>query len=327
MIREGLLYSLIKYFLSPQVSESIFALGAMLEKGNSLIKALDSISASTRDGRIREACLVASDRLKQGVAPESVFRELNVFPPYARYILACPMRDNLKGKLLLAQCRTRSASFREFQSLFLPVQTFAIGGLSSMTLLMFVVPQLNEILRNQGLRPSPFLSFLTDGGGFFAELTIICIVIAFVFVFLKWVLDLNSSSDYLNLLNLFTVLDKNERLHVIKFLGSKILYPREYEKIKAFAVNLGAGLNIEDAGERAQLPMYIRWFLTLGNECEDSSEIIQNGRYLLENAYETRRKIMINILEILSVLILGVLFGTIIYTVFSTMIQIMAVAA
>lgn len=310
----------------PQIADAIFMLGTMLENGRSLIEALEAMAFSSRNFRLRDAAFKAADMLKQGNSPETVFRnnEFFVFPPYVRYILACPLDDSIKGRILSSWNREGASHSTDLQSFYYPLQTLVVGMLSSMAIFLFVLPQFKEIMHGLQVQPDPVLKFFFSLDLNFTLVGLSAVgLIAILTIFIKWLIGMKKYGDYVNLLSVLSAVPLEDRSKVLSVLGSRVLFPSQYRSIKTFSGLLESGKTVNDSCELARFPVVLRWFLVMGFESENSTEMLKDGSFLLANAYQGKRKISVNIIEIFCILLMGICFGTLIYAVFSGITQLM----
>lgn len=321
-------------FLNLHISEAVFTLGSLLENGRSLIDAIATIAASTKNSRLRKACLRAGEMLREGNSPHEVFlsHELHVLPTNVRYILGCRLSDKLKGIILTNWGKGRFTETLDFAALFIPIQTFVIGVFGFMSTSMFVLPQFREILWGMRVEPEPILRFFSsfDPGSINGETLLVLLGITgsaiFLFILVKWLFGMRNFTDNINFLTILAAVPHEDRHAVLSVLGSRVLFPAEFMKIKAFAGFLELGKSVNEACELARFPMFLQWFIVMGFESENSTEMLRDGSYLLKNMYKSRWKILFKITEVMVTITLGIAFGALIYAIFSGMAQVLRVA-
>lgn len=312
---------------SDQTSESMFALARLLESGQPMVDALQNIGGSSRNLRLRDASLLASDQLNRGESPENVFRNsaMFVFPPFARYFLSCPVSDEIKGRLMSGWISGQVVFTISPVNLLYPFQTLAIGLLSSTSMVMFVLPQFKEIMLGMRIEAPPVLKFLfwfefsMFSPMFFLVLLLIAAFVGSFFLLVQKVLAIRTITDQIALLSILAAVEKVDRPRVLSLLGSKVLFPVENERIKKLAGALSQGKTPTQACDLAEVPMGLRWFLVMGLESENSGEMLGHGQHLLQNIWAARTELALALLEVTVMIILGIIFGTMIYGVFAGM--------
>lgn len=310
-----------------QTTESVFSLAQILEQGRPLIDALQSVAVSTRKIRLRDAFLIAVDRLKQGISPTEIFssRDLSVIPADVRYILSAPISDRQKGNLIRGMINGRTVFALNYMSFFYPFQTFAIGFLTATSTMLFVLPQFREILLGSGIEPPPLLKFLlgfdfnffSPAIGLFFVGAILLVVVGFLV--LRHLFGLRKIGDYVSFLSILQALPPDERVAVLPVLGSRVLLPARYAGIKKLSSSLASGDSVEQACTSAGLPSYISWFVQIGLTGQNSTEMLEHGCNLLRNNWACRSEIILQMLEVTVVITLGGFFGTLNYAVFESM--------
>lgn len=305
----------------------IFSLGRLLSGGRSLINSLENVAVSSRDLHWRNGLLKAADLLKQGQNPEQVFRnaELYMLPPAVRYILGSPVPERQKGQLITGWVNGQLSFTFNFFTLFYPFQTFAVGTMTAMSLAMFVLPQFREIIMGLRVKLSPFLSMMlgTEGYLFSPMMGILALLIAAIalvfYLVLGRSLNLRVISDYACLLSMLEATDAEFRPEAFKIFGSRILFPSQFTQIKSFAAALSAGKSPAEAGEVSGIPAYINWFISLGLEGKNSTEMLSQGVMLLRESWVDRFEVFMTFLEAFVTVALGSFFGLSIYLVFAVM--------
>jgi type II secretory pathway component PulF len=313
------------------ISEAMFTIGMFLERGRSLINALESVAVSARSYRLRDAAYKAADLLKQGIPPEQVFRSKDffVFPAQIRYILACPLPEELKGKVIVGWYRRKFSLAVDYNAFFYPVMTLAIGILSSIALILFVIPQFREILYGLRIEPTPLLKFFFGADRFSFDLGLVMLMVAFASVLIimvavfRWFFRMRSIGDYINFLNIMASVPSQERLRVIPAICSRVIFASEFQKIRLFSTSIEQGKSIEEAVEHAGFPGFLRWFIGMCFFSENSTEMLNDGSFLLTTLFNSRSKLLMHMIEIMITISFGIFFGTIIYAIFSGMILIL----
>lgn len=317
------------------VEENLFHLGLLLNSGITLSEALKELSDYSGNARIRLASLRAAGMLASGRAPEEVFagNEMRVFTGFARYILAAPVSDKLKGQLL-ANWKRKSNRYIEIgKSLFYCVQSLLIGLFTCMTLFMFVLPQFKEIM--YGLKvvydPEKFnfaLWFINFFGASdmsvlaLAGMLIIAIVGLMIIVGSKFFKTAELIEE-VNLFNLLVAVDYNHRLTALEVMAVSHNFPKSFNRLKTFATSLRQEGDVSIACQKASLNKFLCWFLQLAFTDNSDDRIITQGALLLETRYLCGIEKVTRLAEIFSVLGQGLVFGLIATVVFQLMNQIL----
>lgn len=308
-------------------TEIMFTLAKLLEGGKPMVEALESVAYSCRDARFRDAATQIADRLKNGNPPEEAFasQTLFAFPAYSRYILSCPVTDVLKGRMLSGWLSGQIIFSIPPANIFYPVQTLGVGMITALSTLMFVLPQFSDIMQGMRIEPTPFLKIL-----FMFEisllnplfLALVALSAGTLFVLMtvvKRVMLLREIPDQIVLLSILEAVEVKDRAKALAILGNKTLLPYENSRVKAVAQSLMAGKNIAEACADAQMPVRLSWFLALGMESENSSEMLAQGKEFFKTLFNTRMELLVSFMEVGVVLILGTVFGSMIYGVFEMM--------
>ena len=310
-----------------QKSEIVFTLAKLLEGGKPLPEALESLAFSCRDSQFRDAAMLAVDRLKNGYPPEEAFssQTLFAFPTYCRYILSCPVADELKGKMLAGWLDGRIHFSIPPANIFYPIQTLGIGLLTATSTVMFVLPQFKEIMLSMRIEPTPFLKLLfmfeisLSNPIFLVFLALVGLAIFALRSIIRRLMSLQEIPDQIVLLSILEAVDLKDRAKALALLGNKILLPRESGRAKVVAESLMAGKSIAEACETAQVPVRVSWFLSLGLESENSAEMLGQGKEFFRNLFNTRMELLVSFMEVAVILILGTTFGSMIYGIFEMM--------
>lgn len=308
-------------------SEAMFALAKLLEGGRPLHSALESIAYSCQNYRLRDGMLIASEKIKEGESCEAIFSSVSMFvlPAFARYFLACPIPDRLKGSLMSGWLAGRNVFSIAPVSIYYPLQTLGVGLMSGTSMLIFVLPQFHEIMLGLKIETPWILNFFFNftpspfNPWTISLFLLILLVLAAVFTLARRFLSLRKVNDQIALLSILSSVEPEQRTMALTMLGNEIIFPSEHEKIKTLANAIKSGKTPAEACELAGIPMGLRWFIIMGFESENSSEMLDYGHQLLKNVWNAKIELLVAILEVSVILILGAIFGSMIYAVFSGM--------
>ncbi len=320
-------------FFLDKTSESFFALSQLLASGRPMINSLQNIAASSRSMAIRKAAQKASDLLQQGNTSAEVFRSpaLNVFPAYARYILACPLSDQQKGKLLAGWMNGRVVFDINPLALFYPLQTFAVGVMCSTSLALLVLPQFREIMMGMKVKPPFFFELMQMfeislfNPYFYLFIGFVGAVLLILALCMKRLFTMKKTGDYIALLSILKELPPEDRLKVFSVLGTPVLFQNEHKMLKTFSQELEQGTSLNEACDRAGLPLHLRWFVMMGFESENSSEMLEHGCMLFRSTWVAKMEMVMVVMEIVVMITMGLIFGLMLGSVFSAMNAILAV--
>lgn len=310
----------------------VFNLGILLRDGTSLIQALRQVAINSQHRKIKTSAARAAELLAAGNSCAEVFAgsETRGFPPHARFILASPLEDQLKGHLLSSWQQRYPSAFAFSQHLYYPAQSIAMGFLCVLSLVTFVLPQFREIMLGTGLPLDGISGWIIDtfcgSEGFlmlfFAPVGIAAIL-AMVFYAGKFLFGAYNAYDQLNLFRMLSQIPPAQRFRVLEIMAAPHNFPRLAKPLKAFAKAVNSGESIVPAAEKSGLDGLTSWFLQLSSIDAGSSLILEQGAILLETRVNCGLERAGRLLEVSSVLLQGVLFGAIVFTVFQTMINIM----
>ena len=307
-------------------------LGLLLCNAMPLPQALRQIAVTAEDRKVKVAAARAAELMAAGNPAAEVFArsEMKAFTPQARYILASPLAEDLKGRLLSGWRFNKTSAFAVLQHLYYPAQILLFGMLVVFSLAMFVLPQFREIMMGSGLKPQGVQSWVFK---VFFEYDILAILFTtpVVFIFLlaavffvsKTFFGAYKSFDELNLLRLLKAVPAADRFKVLETMAAPHNFPRLGGQLKTFARAVNNGEQIVPACREAGLDGMMAWFIQLSAGHDENSVILEQGAQLLESRVSCAIERSSRLLEIFSVLLLGLGFGLITWTIFQTMITIM----
>lgn len=322
-------------FKARGIADNIFHLGMLLGENRSLPVALRELAAFSGNSRLKAAAASAAERLAAGQNCEEVFAsgDMGAFGNFARYILAAPMPDKTKGRLL-SSWKRRSGSFVEVSGqLVYCFQSLAIGLLSCVSLIFFVLPQFSEIMRGLRIKVAPgamslhlWLLELVSGDSlvvvFFLGLLVTGAIGIAVFI-ARRLFKVREIIDEMNLFNLLMVVEPEERCAVMELMAVSSNFPKLHRKFKSFATSLRQGEDLPGACQKAGLGTLTSWFLQMAMTSEVGADTLSQGVTLLETTYEMSMVRTTRVAEIVSVGGQGLVFGLFAYVVFQSMITIM----
>ncbi len=317
------------------VEENLFHLGMLLNSGISLPEALKDLSDFSGNLRLKNASLHAASMLAAGNPPSEVFAadQMRVFTGFARFILASPLSDSIKGRLL-SNWKRNGKSYAEIsKSLFYCVQSLLIGLMTCMTLLIFVLPQFREIMSGLKLTPDSdsfnlSLWFLDLLGS--SEMTGLVLLgflfttgIAFIVLAGQKIFKTSEIVEEVNLFYLLNAVNFEDRLRTLEIMAVSHNFPRSFNRLKAFATALRESGNANQACKKAGLDQFLSWFLNLAFTQGSDDRIISQGALLLETRYQCSIEKTTRLAEIFSVAGQGIIFGFVAFVVFQMMNQIL----
>ena len=326
----GLIFEIqaLRYSLLGRNTESLIQLGILLRKGDPLAEALYKVSLSSNSYRIKAAAALAARRLGSGEGCDKVFAagEMAIFPAATRYILASPLNDETKGRLIADWKYRHRSSFRFESALVYPVVSLCMAAMTSLALYMFVFPQLREIFMGLKVKGTPFVDWMLNrcGGGWF--LWDFAFVAAFVFL-LQLVVYVSrrisrfpQKVDEMNLLRMLAVLPPEERVHAIDIMSVKHNFPALHDRFRRFARSLRAGSDIGSAGKESGVSDMLTWFVVLGLQDENSEvKLLDEAADYFNASVESSVTKTVSMLEVTSTLFLAVVFGSTAYALMQMM--------
>lgn len=317
------------------INENLFHLGMLLDSGISLPEALKDLSDFTGNSRLKNASLRAASMLAAGNPPSDVFSvdQMRVFTGFARFILASPLSDLIKGRLL-AYWKRKGKSYGEIsKSLFYCIQSLLIGLMTCMTLFIFVLPQFREIMYGLKLSPEPhsfnfsywFIELLgsSDMSGLVVTGLLFSAGIAFMVFAGQKIFKTSEIVEEVNLFYLLNAVDFHDRLKTLEIMAVSHNFPRSFNRLKTFAVTLREEGDVNQACKKAGLDQFLSWFLSLAFTEGSDTRIIAQGALLLETRYQCSIEKTTRIAEIFSVAGQGIIFGLVAIVVFQLMNQIL----
>jgi len=311
---------------------SMLHLGLLLCDAMPLPQALRQIAITAEDRKVKVAAARAAELMAAGNSASDVFArsEMKAFSPRARYILASPLTEDLKGRLLSGWRFNKTSAFAVLEHLYYPAQILVFGMLVVFFLAMFVLPQFREIMMGSGIEPQGVQSWVFKVffehdilAILFAAPAVFVVLMAVVFFVSKTFFGAYKSFDELNLLRLLKAVPAADRFKVLEVMAAPHNFPRLGVKLKAFARAINNGEEIIPACREAGLDSAMAWFVQLSAGHDENSLILEQGAQMLESQVNCALERSGRMLEIFSVLMLGLGFGLITYTVFQSMITIM----
>ena len=322
-------YTFIQH-LYGQFPESMLQLGLLLRGGMPLAEVFYNLSQSAVHQRLRAVSALAARRLSSGEGCGTVFsgKGMDVFPPAIRYILAAPLSDVTKGRLI-ADWKFRSkGEFRIGTALYYPVQSMAVGILTSISLYLFVFPQMREIFLSANIKTTPFAAWLLEmcgSGSLNMEVLVIgafAVLLSFVVLLTRMLTRFPQKIDEMNLLRMLAVLPPEERVKAFDVMAVRHNFPALHGKFRRLARALDSGSDTTTACRDAGLDDMLTWFLALGLVV-DSSEprLLTHAADYLNVTVESSFAKTISLLELSSVLFQAVVFGSLAYALVQMMIS------
>lgn len=311
---------------------SMFHLGVLLRDKIPLPQALRQIAISAENKRIKTAAARAAELLASGHSPEEVFAgsETIVFPAQCRYILATPLSEELKGQLLSGWNREKSAAFALTQHLLFPFQTLVIGSMAMVALITFVLPQFREILLGLNIHEpgiaGQVINFASSADAMLLAMffpIFMAMLLAAAFYAGKSIFHVFVHYEELSLFRMLNAVSAEHRMRVLEVMAVSHNFPKLAVKLKAFARAVNSGEDIVPASSKVGLDSFVSWFIQLAADEEHGSILLTQGSELLETRVNSGLERAGRLLEIFSVLVQGVTFGLITYSVFRVMVTIM----
>jgi len=322
-------------FKARGVEENLFHLGLLLNSGLSLTDSLKGLSEYSGNSRIKFASLRAAGSLASGKSAEEVFaaNEMRVFTGFARYILAAPVSDRLKGQLLASWKRKRNSYVEISKSLFYCVQSLIIGLLSCMALFIFVLPQFKEIMYGLNIVYDPenfnfamwFVSYFAGSDSSIIALAgvLVMAVVGFTVLIGHKLFKTGELIEEVNLFNLLIAVNFQDRLKALEVMAVSHNFPASYNRLTVFVSSLRHEGDISLACKKASLSQFLSWFLQLAFTDNSDDRIIAQGALLLETRYQCGIEKTTRLAEMFSVLGQGLVFGLIAAVIFQLMNQIL----
>lgn len=310
----------------------MFHLGVLLREKMPLPQALRQLALSADSRAIKTAAASAAERLSAGHPAAEVFagRDMNAFPAHCRYILASPLPEETRGRLLCGWQNDGSLTFSFVQHLYYPLQILLIGLMTVLSLAMFVLPQFREILGGSGLKMTGIEKWVFDLffshdilEMLFAAPLVFIIAMTLIYYIARITFGTRSSLDELSLFRLLKAVPADQRFKVLEAMAAKHNFPTLHAKLKNFARAVNGGQTIVSASQEAGLSGTTAWFVQIAAATEENSPILEQGAEMLETRVSCAMQRAGSLLEIFAVLSQGLMFGLIVYTVFKAMITIM----
>ncbi|HAE40437.1 MAG TPA: hypothetical protein DCG57_17665 [Candidatus Riflebacteria bacterium] len=310
--------------------ESIIQLGMLLRKNVPLAEALYRVSQSAVSQRIKSAAALAARRLGSGEGCDKVFAaaEMAVFPAITRYILASPLGDVTKGRLIADWKYRDRRDFRLDTALTYPAISLGMAGLTSMSLYIFVFPQFREIFAGLGVKSTPFVDWmLRRCDGFllwdFAFVAGFVFLLQLVVYATRHISGFSQKLDEMNLLRMLAVLPLEERVRAIEVMAVKSYFPALHNRFRRFAQALASGSDIGTAGNAAGVSDMLTWFIGLAiNDDSGETTLLDEAADYCNASVESSAAKTVSMLEVASTLFLAVVFGTTAYALVQMMILI-----
>lgn len=321
------------YGPSGRIQAAVTGLGILLQNNSSLVQALTTMGNTSDHARVRHACRSAAKMLSEGAEPLEAIRsaEMAVFPQYVRVIIAAPIPDTIKGRLL-TDWQNREESNSELLGRFIfPMITFIMSIPLTMSLLMFVLPQFVEISRGLEIEFSPFISLVVKFFSFgdLAILTYIFAVVAtsvgLVVLSLTLLKYLRGTSiDEIDLYRILAATEPEYRVKVLEVLAIPHILPKLHGKIRAFLMQVEQGATLQQALKVAKLDTFQQWFITLALNCETDGQLMSQAAEMVESRVETTFSITGDVITVLTIIIQGVIIGGTVYSCMRFILDIMA---
>lgn len=312
-------------------SESMLQLGVLMRKGMPMAEALHQVAMTATSRSVKAAASLAAQRLSSGESGDKVFasNEMTIFPPAVRYILAAPLKDETRGRLIADWRVCHKNEFRLETALIQPLQTMMVGLMSSLSLFMFVIPQMREIFSGLSIETPPYMARLFGLYGSDPIVLSVFIGIAFAAVvqlaiFLARRLSRFSQMvDEVNLLRMLAVLTPEERVPTVNIMAVKLNFPLLHGSFRYLARSLAGGSDIDTAGRAAGISDLLAWFVALGlqDKNPESHLLLQASEYV-QAGIESSVSKTITLLEVSSTLFMATIFGSLAYTLVQMMILI-----
>ncbi|MBU1107173.1 MAG: type II secretion system F family protein [Candidatus Riflebacteria bacterium] len=313
-----------------QYPESVMQLGMLLRGGMPLAEAFYRLSQSSAHQRVKSTAGLVARRLSSGEGCDKVFAgsDMAVFSPSIRYILAAPFSDVTKGRLIADWKFRHKNEFRLESALFYPLQSLFIGVMTSLSLFIFVFPQMREIFLGLEVKTTPFVSWLLDMCGepslvwHALFIAMFVALLSVVVVLTRRLTRFPQKIDEMNLLRMLAVLPAEERLKAFDVMSVRHNFPALHNRFRMLARAISSGGDAATSSRDAGLDDMLAWFLALGllEEGSEPKLLLQAGDYLNASVESSADK-TISLIEVSSVLFQAIVFGSMAYALVQMMIS------
>ncbi len=300
-------------------SEAMMQLGTLMRKGTPMAESFYRISQTAKSQRMRAMATLAARRLSSGEGSDKVFSagDMAIFPPAVRYILAAPLKDEVRG-MLIADLQARPATgFRLEAALFYPVMSLGIGMMTALSLYMFVIPQMREIFLGMHIESGPFIGWLFDicgeGSILYLLLTMVifAVIIQLVIFVSRRLTDFSKKIDEMNLLRMLAAVPLEERVAVTDVMAVKHNFPAQHANFRRLARALIDGRDVVGASRDAGISDALTWFVALGLQDKNAeSRLLQQASEYFNAGIEQANDRTVTLIEVASTLFLSTVFGS-----------------
>lgn len=313
-----------------EIFSIVFAIGGSIKKDISLSRALVEASNATMSNRYKVKLLGASSSLDEGAGIAEVISsaELAFLPKEVRVILASNLSNNSKGNLLCEWRKTKLDYYELGRGLYPCVPTLAIGGLTFISLIWFVIPQFQEIGMGLNVNFGPlmkimgFLSANFYVSSLFSLIFMLVIILLIIAIFKK-AFDTEKLIDYSNLYKCLSIIDINEFDTFLGLMSNKMLFPKNHAEFAKFASAIRSGANFEEAGELSGIDGFYVWFIKLGLNSNDPKSMFSIASKTMNSKIDAVTGALAAIIPPMVTAFVGLGIGLVAIAVFQMMIKLM----
>lgn len=326
-------------------------LALMLRSGISITEAIDIITRMQK-GKIRHVCMSINRNIKSGESfSKAIEKHKEVFPNVAVQMIRSA---ETSGEIDIALLRI--ADYMEHKSelkkqvtsaMMYPAFTFSAAMLVFVFLLVYIIPKFQDFLANSGKQPPPATQLMIDIGVFFNNnwlFIIICIaifVIGFIFTYKKpkgryafdqTVLSIPviggtiSSASMAQLSWGMSMLLKSgipvvDALRIISDMtGNKVIS----ESINDASGDVLHGKDLAASFERTGITPLLHQLMIVGERSGNLVQIMDEASGYYEDDLRSKTKLMANMVEPLSIILIGGIVGFVYYGFFQAVLSLTA---
>ena len=312
-------------------SEVSFSIGQFLSSGLGLEKSLRIALKTTQNPRFINGLSRGISMLEKGADCHSVFAsfEMSFLPEHVRVILASPLPDKIKGNLIVDwKPFKKTLGFEQEKQFAYLAQTTAVGSMTLMGLVLFVIPQFREILSSLGVRFSALnkVFFWFADFGLATSVLVITLILAagftIYFLFMSFS-RVKNTIDYYNFFKILDVIEPEDRRLVLNYMANRIIFPKKHVQIRKFAMALQDGNDVQEALEMAGIEKDVSWFINIGFNSEKNKGLLDQSAELFRTKAFGGIARVHNLTEIGVIFIQASIFGFVAYCIFDLMNKVM----
>lgn len=306
--------------------ENARQIGLKLSLGMDFISAIEATASEVKK-RDKAAFLAAVTRIKTGATVDEALKDrtLNLLPR-DKYVLSLDIPDQSKGEILIAWSESSKSDARNDLNLFVLLAPVVIYSMTIIGIFELIVPQLRdlcvgggvfEFMPNWATCLGDIFYGLYESKLYFLFPFLAFGIIATTIYSLGGAFNVKRLKEEAELLNLISMVDKEEQWKYIGYLSNRVCFPKSFHSFKRLSLVVATdGRAEENIGDSGVSP-YLAWLLQL-SLYDNSREFLKEGAVLLKEKVNLERLILSRVADLMAAFFGGLLYLSLALYMFGT---------